>query len=58
VTFIFCIVIETAKLGCFSMCYVVKLKAFLMQHCCETLCAREMMQEAELWFVIAMTVSQ
>lgn len=32
----------------FSMCYLVKLKAFLMQHCCETLCAREMMQEVRI----------
>jgi len=30
------------------MCYVVKLKAFLMQHCCETFYAREVMQEVRI----------
>jgi hypothetical protein len=40
------------------MCHVVKLKAFLMQHCCETLCAREMMQEVRIVVVITMTVSK
>jgi hypothetical protein len=30
------------------MCYVIKLKAILIQHCCGTLCARGMFQEVRI----------